>query len=135
MTAARVPRHPEAFSRDSSLRQRRPRVTAAKHLDWIRTLPCVLTLRSAEAAHIRFADPRFAKRSTGIAERPDDKWAVPLSPEMHRLHNDSQHNRNEREFWRSHGIDPCLLAAALWINSGDDDAAGLILREARARRT
>ena len=106
------------------MRQRKPRIKDEEHLAWIRTLPCILTGRTegVEAAHIRFSDMRFAKRSVGKGERPDDKWVVPLHHEKHR----EQHLGNERTFWKDQNTDPVMVAAALYLNSGDDDAALLI---------
>ncbi|MGH6725120.1 MAG: hypothetical protein ACREB8_01075 [Pseudolabrys sp.] len=117
-----------------TLRQRRPRVQDAAHLAWIRTLPCLVTGRreGIEAAHVRYSDPRFAKRQAGIGEKPDDRWTVPLHHETHRTGPEAQHNSNERAWWVARGIDPVMVAAALYANSGDDDAAHQILLTARA---
>jgi hypothetical protein len=41
-----------------------------------------------------------------MAEKPSDKWALPLCNRHHR----EQHSMNELEFWKSHGIDPFMLA-------------------------
>ena len=117
----------------TELRQRRPRVKDAEHLAWIRTLPCLVTGRrdGTEAAHIRYSDPRFAKRQVGVGEKPSDCWTVPLHHEMHRTGPDAQHSSNERAWWRARGIDPVAVAAALYTHSGDDPAASLILQTAR----
>jgi hypothetical protein len=110
-------------------RQRRPRVLDDKHLAWLRTLPCQLDghVPNVEAAHIRYEDPRFGKRFTGLGEKPSDKFALPLSADRHRLAKDAQHRDAERAFWRRVGIDPCAVAAALFMHSGDDDVAHIIL--------
>lgn len=110
-------------------KNRRPRQTKASHLEWIRTLPCLVTgIRfEIDAAHIRYADHRFAKRMVGLQEKPDDRWVVPLTREEHKI----QHSMNERGFWIVRGIDPTIVAAALWIESGNDEAAEIILNEAR----
>jgi hypothetical protein len=117
----------------SVLRQRQPRIRDDKHLAWIRTLPCLVSGRrdGIEAAHVRYSDPRFAKRHVGIGEKPDDKWTVPLHHELHRTGSDAQHSSNERAWWRARGIDPVAVAAALFAHSGDDDAAVIILMTAR----
>jgi len=128
--AFRMPRYDTAFSLAPAKGKKRPRIEDGKHLAWIRTLPCVITgAYGVEAAHIRFADFRFAKRETGKAEKPDDKWVLPLSPEMHR----EQHNMNENAFWQKYQIDPTPIAMALHGISGDDEAALVIIRNARAR--
>lgn len=130
MAAFRIVRDDTAFSTAPSKGQKRPRKTDDKHLKWIRTLPCVITGQyGVEAAHIRYAAPHLGKRETGGQEKPDDRWAVPLSPEMHR----EQHSMNEQSFWAKHGIDPCQVAMALYGISGDDEPALVIIRNARQR--
>lgn len=118
----------------SELRQRRPRVMNEKHLAFVRSLPCVLTGQTdgVEAAHIRYANPRLGKRATGKAEKPSDIWTVPLHYARHRTDPDSQHNSNEQEFWERHGVDPCVVALALWAHTGDHETCLSILRLTRA---
>lgn len=114
-----------AFARSA---RKRPREEKADHLAWIRTLPCVVTgQRPAEAAHIRFGFLKYAKRETGMQEKPDDLWVVPLHHDVHM----QQHTRGEWKWWQEQGINPLIVAMLLWINSGDDEAAAVILREAR----
>lgn len=128
--AFRIAPPPTAFGNAPSKGRKRPRVENEKHLAWIRTLPCVVTGRlGVEAAHIRYADPAYGKRDVGMAEKPDDRWTVPLAPELHR----EQHSVSEREFWVRHGIDPCRVALALYAVSGDDEQATIILKHARTR--
>lgn len=114
---------------------RRPRREFPAHLAFIRKLPCLITGRSihVEAAHIRYANQPLGKRQTGIGEKPSDIWVVPLSAEKHRLDVDAQHNGNERDFWERHGIDPCVVALALWAHTGDEQTARAIIRLARTR--
>ncbi len=107
---------------------KRKRVKNDAHLDFIRSLPCVITgTHPVEAAHIRYASRIYGKRATGAGEKPDDAWTIPLSPAKHR----EQHGMDEEMFWLRHGIDPLQVAAALYANSGDDDQGRLILSEAR----
>ena len=63
--------------------KKRRRVTgkSSVHLDMIRQLPCILSGRPAEAAHIRYADAKHNKTETGAGRKPDDCWTVPLAPE------------------------------------------------------
>lgn len=110
------------------MRQRHPREKAAAHLEFIRTLPSLVPGRGpVEAAHIRYPDPRYCKPATGMAEKPSDKFAVPLAAEAHR----SQHSTGERAWWASKGIDPVLIAALLWLHSGDYEAGVHIVMTAR----
>lgn len=98
------------------------------HLDFIRQLPCLVTgdNTSVEAAHIRMADPRIAKPITGIGVKPDDRFVVPLSGRMHR----EQHEIGERKFWEARGIDPVLIALALFSVSGDHAEGTKIIEKA-----
>ena len=94
------------------LRQRAPRVRDEKHLDFIRSLPCCICGddTATEAAHIRTASLENGKPHTGMAEKPSDKWALPLCGKHHR----EQHAfGNELEWWKCHGKDPFLLAMTL----------------------
>ena len=117
-----------AFSKSPIGRKKRPRQRAEDHLRFIRGLPCLITgKRPVEACHIRYADPKNGKREVGGGEKPDDKYTVPLCPEKHR----EQHDMNERDFWEAHGIDPVVVAQALWANSGDDEVGEQILSEYR----
>lgn len=128
MSAHRIERPASAFSVDRRGRQRRQRVTVESHLAWIRTLPSVIAAPGpVEAAHIRYADERYAKPRAGLQEKPDDKWVVPLAADLHR----AQHSMNEREFWDEWAIDPVLVAAFLWAHSGNDEAGITIIRNAR----
>lgn len=125
-----VDRPATAFSKDGR-RTRRPREKKAGHLAWVKTLPC-LTCPNTPAtsimdpAHIRYADPRYAKSMPGMGRKPDDCWTVPLCRGCHDEQGDG-----ERAFWARVGIDPCIIAAMLWIHSGDDEAAELILEHAK----
>jgi hypothetical protein len=89
-----------------TLRQREPRIKDNKHLDFIRSLPCCI---DTEAAHIRTASLEHGKQHTGMAEKPSDKWALPLCNRHHR----EQHSMNEMDFWKCHGINPFILAMTL----------------------
>ena len=80
-----------------------------------------------EAAHVRYPDPVYGKRSTGMQEKPSDQWTVPLSPEMHR----SQHEHDELKWWKSKGIDPLEIASKLYAISGNLEAGELIIKQSR----
>lgn len=96
---------------------KRPREKDAKHLAFIRTLPCLVCGNNieTEAAHIRMADPMAGKPYTGKGEKPSDKWAVPLCGTCHR----EQHHFGEERYWIER--DPVKAAFALWENSGDHE--------------
>lgn len=96
-----------------------------KHLAFVRGLPCLVCPddTTTEAAHVRFHDFRADKRSVGIGEKSDDRWAVPLCGAHHR----AQHEMNEREFWSVVKIDPVFIALALWSVTGDHAAGQRIV--------
>lgn len=96
------------------LRQRQPRERDEKHLDFIRSQPCCICGGiDTEAAHIRTASIKHGKLHTGMAEKPSDKWTLPLCNHHHR----EQHSMNEVYFWHSYGIDPFMLAITLKAKS------------------
>lgn len=100
-----------------------------RHCEFIRALPCLVCGNNVmtECAHIRYAEPRAAKRPTGLGERPDDDWTVPLCGRHHRL----QHTTNEKRWWTLQGIDPVFVALALRRVTGDHGAGVLICEQHR----
>lgn len=107
--AGQVRKLATAFSLQPTGKQYK-RVEKPAYLDFIRSLPCLVTRREGvEAAHVSFADPRAGKLGRGKGSKESDQWAVPLSPEEHRR----QHSMSEREYWQSVGIDPIQTAAFL----------------------
>lgn len=116
---SRVPKKATAFPLSHGLK--RPRVEDAAYLKFIRSLPCLVTGGKAEAAHVRYGSLPHGKRETGMSEKPDDRWAVPLSPDKHRLGPGNQHSMSERRFWTSVGIDPLCVAALLRMAYLADD--------------
>ena len=99
---------------------REPRRKSPTYLAWVRTLPCLVCKDSTatEAAHIRYGDPQAFKRPTGMGEKPDDRWAIPLCSRHHR----EQHSGSERKFWQDNDIDPVKTALALWVKWWDGEA-------------
>ena len=95
----------------------KPSGKSPTHLDLIRQLPCLLSGRPAEAAHVRYADAKYNKTESGVARKPDDKWCVPLCPELHRLNKGCQHDSDERAWWKQFGVDPLQVASLLWGKS------------------
>jgi hypothetical protein len=131
--AERILRPATAFSlAGSSSKKKRPREHNEDHLKFIRQLPCLISgLRGCDAAHIRYPDPRFAKLHTAMGQKPHDKWTVPLHRSIHM----DQHEHNEREWWESKGLDPVVIAAALYACSGDVEAGEMIVNQWREKLT
>lgn len=98
------------------LRQREPRLVDPAYLRWLRKKPCCVCGKPApsDAAHIRFGSEAYGKRNVGMAEKPDDRWAIPLCRECHT----SQHSENEQEWWRRKRMLPLLLARKFYSEFG-----------------
>lgn len=98
------------------MRQRQPRVRDRGFIAWLHEQPCCVHRvgHPVEAAHIRMASVAHGKRSTGLQERPDDRWCVPLCAAEHRLGPKSQHAMNEADYWKMVGVDPFAVAARLY---------------------
>jgi hypothetical protein len=103
------------------MRFKHPRVKNEAHLAFIRELVCVSCgdNTSTEAAHLRSDNLEYGKRSTGMAEKPDDMWCLPLCGKCHRV----QHSGNEKNFWANLGVNPHVLALSLFAASGDHELA------------
>ena len=114
-------------------RQRRPREKKPGHLDFIRSLPCLICGQGdVHAAHIRAGNLALGKRPTGAGEKPSDGWAVPLCGDHHVWGPDAQHGRGEMAWWDEHRIDPFVTALALWMATGDYDTATTIVARSAA---
>lgn len=101
----------------------------------VRLLPCLKCgMEPSEAAHVRFASAAFGK-SSGLGKKPDDRWALPLCADDHRLAKDAQHNRNEQDFWAEIGIQPLLVASQLYAQRTDFVAMHAVVIRAISERT
>lgn len=125
--AFEIARPPTAFAHDPSSKAT-ARIKDERHLAWIRTLPSVISgVFGCEACHVRYGDPMYRKHKTAKGRKPDDCWTVPMTPDEHR----AQHGMNEHAFWQAQGIDPLMIAHALYAVSGDTEAAIKIIRSVR----
>jgi hypothetical protein len=111
---------------------KRARVKSESHEDFIRALPCCICgdNTTTEAAHISYADMRYGKFGRGKGQKEESIWVLPLCGAHHRLQHDPN-TGGERNFWRCHHIDPCRVAAALYIRSQDYQTALQILEHAK----
>jgi hypothetical protein len=112
--------------------QRRPRKLDPDHCAFVRSLPCLICGDdiSTECAHVRFNDARVAKFNPGVGQRPDDRFTLPLCNDCHQG-NGGQHGSGERKWWEARGIDPILIALALYSVSGNAEEAALIIKAQR----
>lgn len=122
-----IARPATAFSLDKSSKATK-RMEDPAHLAFIRKLPSVLSGQfGCEACHIRIGSAVHRKKHTGMQQKPDDSWTLPLTPAEHK----QQHSENELLFWRSYGIDPFELAIKLYEITGDIEAGKRIIASAR----
>lgn len=125
--AFKLPRSETAFSVARPGKETR-RVEDPAHLAFVRTLPSIISGKMpCEACHIRTGSAKHRKKQTGIGQKPDDCWTLPMTPEEHR----AQHSTNEMDFWRQFGIDPFDVAEQVYRVTGDEAAARAILARAR----
>jgi hypothetical protein len=86
---------------------------SARHLAWLRTLPCVVSGCSnprIEAHHIRTA------ANSGMGMKPDNRFAVPCCFEHHREY----HNHGRKTFERKYGLELLAEAERYAASSGQD---------------
>lgn len=120
----------------TQIRQRQPRIRDEGYLAYLRRLPCACcgAAPPCDAAHIRSANLAFGKRQTGKAEKPDDKWALPLTRACHFR----QHSMAELTFWKNVGVNPFKLAARIHTEyvaeHGDTSVKKQRIRKIRARK-
>ncbi len=105
------------------------------HCQCIRQLPCMKCGLEPclEAAHVRMNSAAHGKRQA-LGKKPDSRWVVPLCSACHTRDPDSQHKLGEREFWDRLGINPLLVARALWEASGDLVRMRMVVVKAIAER-
>jgi hypothetical protein len=112
---------------EGALRERRPRVRDNSYLAWIRRLPCLamarmqgVTVYGCDAAHVRSGYPEPGWSWTGMAQKPDDFRAVPLSRAMHT----AQHSMSEAKFWADLNLYPPAVCERLRAayEAGEDGA-------------
>ena len=81
------------------------------YLKWLHGIPCIVTgALPVEAAHLSTANPKYGHMGRGKGQKAHDRWALPLSPEEHRL----QHHLGEMNYWQYQaGVNPWLTALVL----------------------
>ena len=115
---------------------RTPRVKNDRHRQFIKSLPCIcclvegLELQADDPMHIRSGSDLHGKEAAGGGQTSDDRWTL---PGCRGHHNGQHHLGNELAFWRQFGIDPFLLALALWGLTGNYYGAVQVLRVHAAR--
>ena len=87
------------------------------HLVLVRQLPCTVceNRTGIDPHHLKSG---AAARERGIGMKATDRWSVPLC----RVHHDEVERLasiHERAWFSAFGLDPHMLALALWGNTGD----------------
>lgn len=124
------------------LGHRDPRERDPAYMGWIAKLPCIACLvrgkhtLGVHVAHLRMGSEDHDKRPTGMAEKPSDRWTLPLCPPHHVNGNESQHHVGEEPFWEALNINPFDLCLKLRdaYESGTSGSTVIALFAARARR-
>lgn len=89
------------------------------YLALVRQCPCLhCGTEPSEAAHVRMASAAYGKAS-GLGKKPEDRWALPICAEHHRLAKNAQHNQGEHQFWNALDINPLITADKLYAQRGD----------------
>lgn len=97
-----------------NLKKIEKRMRDAKHLKFIRQLPCCFCLRmdTVQAAHIRKGT------DGGMGLKPSDCYVTPLCYDCH----SRQHSKGEVTFWGD--VEKAIqLANALYVMTGDKEKA------------
>ena len=86
-------------------------IRSRKHLDFIKTLPCVMCMSTpCDPEHLRKRIPHEKKGGTGL--KPCDSCVVPLC----RTHHQQQHSKGFDTFWGK--AEPYDLANLLFLLTG-----------------
>lgn len=104
-----------------------PRIRDDKFLAFVRKQPCCVCgwVGEIDAAHIRMPSTVYGKPATGMQEKPDDKWCVPLCrviPGVKAGCHKNQHSMGEAAYWREIGLNPFEIAIRLYAEGGNPDA-------------
>lgn len=99
-----------------------------KHLDWLKTLPCIVTgVEPCGDAHHLLGN--LDGRPKGMGRTNRDKDAVPV---IRAIHDQAHDSGNDDAYFRSKGLDARAIAQALWSVTGDTAAAMRIIHRHRA---
>lgn len=126
--------------------ERDPRQRDAPYMGFIASLPCAACMVlgkvkwGVHVAHLRAGSLEHGKRPTGGAEKPSDRWTLPLCPPHHvgdkRVTAVSQHAMGELDFWAAFHIDPfglCLDLSAAYDRGGRRTEGVAVITKAAAK--
>jgi hypothetical protein len=85
------------------------RIRDKAHRKFVSSQACLVCGRQpSDPHHLRFAQPR------ALSRKVSDEFTVPLCRTHHR---EVHHGGDEAAWWNKFGVDPCLVAAALWAQT------------------
>ena len=85
------------------------RIRDREHVKYVASQPCLVCGRMpCDAHHLRFAQPR------ALGRKVSDEFTVPL---CRGHHSEVHRSGNEAAWWQKAGIDPTLMARALWLGN------------------
>jgi hypothetical protein len=85
------------------------RIRDKEHRKFVSLQACLVCGRQpSDPHHLRFSQPR------ALSRKVSDEFTVPLCRTHHR---EVHHGGDEAAWWNKFGIDPCLIAAALWAQT------------------
>jgi hypothetical protein len=85
------------------------RIRDREHVKYVASQPCMVCGRMpCDAHHLRFAQPR------ALGRKVSDEFTVPL---CRGHHSEVHRSGNEAAWWQKAGIDPTLMARALWLGN------------------
>lgn len=98
------------------------------HLALVRACGCVVCGKPAEAHHLRSS--QYGK---AMARKSADRWTVPLCKRHHTGHkvDCAQYAPDDEQWLADRGIDARAVAAALWRNTGNQEAMQRVVDRAR----
>jgi hypothetical protein len=86
-------------------------VRARSYMDWIKTLPCMVThVYGVDPAHVNTANPKYGHTGRGKADKSSDRWCLPLCRLQHR----DQEKRGEETFWKVNNMNQYEACLSLW---------------------
>jgi hypothetical protein len=93
------------------------RIRDRDHVRSVAKQPCLVCGRQpSDAHHLRFAQAR------ALGRKASDEFTVPLCRGHHR---EVHRCGDEAEWWRNAGIDPMVVARALWVGGHSTEAGAL----------
>lgn len=91
------------------------RVTSPKHLMYLRTLPCIVSVdgQYCNGSPVHAHHLTILKGERGVGQKVGDNYTLPVCA----IHHRNLHDMGEKKFWEAWGIDAIEEALKLWENN------------------